>query len=624
MLKNIKCILICFLLLFQVTAAEKNSIAILTCEMTSTFNCIGIIIKYKGDDNGSFTAKVYYREKKEKKWIEGYPLVRIPGKRFAGSIFGLKPDTTYEAEVRFEGVDVLDNEQNAKNTYNCAEIITRSEKIPVPTGNTIFVTPADDMNKLFKGVKPGQTVIFKKGVYAGGYTLRVSGTENEPIILKSETPGEAVLDGFDPAYAPDWKIEGAETVPWSACEKEPVYIAEGEVQLYRYAKYEDLKLNPAKAKSYWYYGEKEKKLYCFYDNKNKLNISFTDALVRLESANNIIVDGFSMRYAGTAVKLKASSDNWIINNNINNCGGGIKVYKYTSRDNVIEKNQLTDTSITSWEWKYVKATYFERSGISLGGGSGNIVRRNKIKGFFNGIGASTWSELYEEKYNRDIDVYENEIWDIGDDGWEPEGACINTRFWGNKLYDILHPFSLAPITVGPTYVIRNIAYNFRGGSGAFKFNVGIDKADGNMFIFHNTCYTAVPDVNALTLSGNIPPSKITFRNNILCGVKYTIEDMTKNVGNQLDLDYNLWYKVPVPDSSVIKWKNERFKSFAEWQKKTGKELHGMLKEPAFFDTSKNDFRLKPESPAVDAGLILQGINTDFKGKAPDLGALEIQ
>ena len=35
-----------------------------------------------------------------------------------------------------------------------------------------------------------------------------------------------------------------------------------------------------------------------------------------------------------------------------------------------------------------------------------------------------------------------------------------------------------------------------------------------------------------------------------------------------------------------------------------------------------DFRLKPASKAVDAGLVLPTVNDGFAGKAPDLGALE--
>ena len=43
-----------------------------------------------------------------------------------------------------------------------------------------------------------------------------------------------------------------------------------------------------------------------------------------------------------------------------------------------------------------------------------------------------------------------------------------------------------------------------------------------------------------------------------------------------------------------------------------------LYKPADFD-----FRLREGSAAVDAGVRLTGINDDFTGKAPDLGAYEV-
>ena len=36
-----------------------------------------------------------------------------------------------------------------------------------------------------------------------------------------------------------------------------------------------------------------------------------------------------------------------------------------------------------------------------------------------------------------------------------------------------------------------------------------------------------------------------------------------------------------------------------------------------------DFRLKPDSAAVDRGVALPNVNDGFGGKAPDLGALEV-
>ena len=41
-----------------------------------------------------------------------------------------------------------------------------------------------------------------------------------------------------------------------------------------------------------------------------------------------------------------------------------------------------------------------------------------------------------------------------------------------------------------------------------------------------------------------------------------------------------------------------------------------------YDPADVDFRLQPNSAAVDAGVALPGVNDDARGDAPDLGAYE--
>ena len=42
-----------------------------------------------------------------------------------------------------------------------------------------------------------------------------------------------------------------------------------------------------------------------------------------------------------------------------------------------------------------------------------------------------------------------------------------------------------------------------------------------------------------------------------------------------------------------------------------------------YKAEDSDFRLKPDSAAVDKGVVLPNITDGFAGKAPDLGALEL-
>ena len=84
--------------------------------------------------------------------------------------------------------------------------------------------------------------------------------------------------------------------------------------------------------------------------------------------------------------------------------------------------------------------------------------------------------------------------------------------------------------------------------------------------------------------------------------------------------------------------NRNFKTLKEFREATGQEQHSVLLDydtfvhvtmPDMSDPQRVysaehfDFRIKPGSAAVDAGTFLPNITDDFTGRAPDLGAYEL-
>jgi hypothetical protein len=55
---------------------------------------------------------------------------------------------------------------------------------------------------------------------------------------------------------------------------------------------------------------------------------------------------------------------------------------------------------------------------------------------------------------------------------------------------------------------------------------------------------------------------------------------------------------------------------------TGQELHGLSSAPGFSNPASGDYTLSSGSPLIDRGLIIPGINDDYAGRAPDIGAFE--
>src|SRR4030095_15395996 len=82
----------------------------------------------------------------------------------------------------------------------------------------------------------------------------------------------------------------------------------------------------------------------------------------------------------------------------------------------------------------------------------------------------------------------------------------------------------------------------------------------------------------------------------------------------------------------------RFKTLKEYSAATGQDTHSVLVDydvllkvtppgpdpRTLYKPANFDFRLREGSAAVDAGVRLTGINDDFTGKAPDLGAYEVE
>ena len=76
------------------------------------------------------------------------------------------------------------------------------------------------------------------------------------------------------------------------------------------------------------------------------------------------------------------------------------------------------------------------------------------------------------------------------------------------------------------------------------------------------------------------------------------EDFDINTGNVSD--YNIYYRSPKRVMSFWKgWISAQFKDLADWQAKTGYDMHSIVADPLFRDAKKYDFRPSAKSPAIN-------------------------
>ena len=224
----------------------------------------------------------------------------------------------------------------------------------------------------------------------------------------------------------------------------------------------------------------------------------------------------------------------------------------------------------------------------------------------------------------ETDVYENLVYNAGDDGMETDGRCSNVRIWSNTFHDVLMGISLAPVYDGPVYAVRNLIYRTGVGNNGytgspFKYNSGYGLS-GPKYLFHNTSDAALtaPRSNGLYVKAPGSWELIYARNNIWAGTDYAIYNY--NTGQPIDLDYDdLWND---GTNDLVRWDGTRYPTLGGFSAATGQEAHGFDVEPGFVDAGMGDYTLDAASDLIDAGVIIPGINDGYEGAAPDVGAYE--
>jgi hypothetical protein len=177
---------------------------------------------------------------------------------------------------------------------------------------------------------------------------------------------------------------------------------------------------------------------------------------------------------------------------------------------------------------------------------------------------------------------------------------------------------------------------------SFKFSA----KPAGLLVYHNTI------IGEQTIRD--PSSNMHWRNNLFLGRDTPDRGIMTwaNATGEYSSDYNGFrpnkgvaaqynWLGPKPGETCYEptdsdWRT--FETLAEFRAGTGQEEHGMeidfgdfeqLAPPdpadrhAVYYSGDLNFRLRPDSKAVDAGEVLPTVNDGFVGRAPDLGALEV-
>ncbi len=259
---------------------------------------------------------------------------------------------------------------------------------------------------------------------------------------------------------------------------------------------------------------------------------------------------------------------------------------------------------------------FQGEGIELDHSDGHTVMYNSISRVADGISYP----------GKNCDIFGNDIFDVADDGIEPDYGTVNNRIFGNRISNAYHNgISFQPMNGAPWYIMRNqVAAPVES---ALKFRDSVDRA----LIAHNTFV----GWQGVQKSGSSHLLAVQSNNNLWISMTpwYAWENGAGGVPDwrtNLDYDGFDWGNYRYG----FKWGN-RYDDLAAFSQATGLQQHGIKVDKDSCFTSmeipqsppasmpKQYFTLKPDCNAIDKGVLLANINDGYNGSGPDLGAYEV-
>jgi len=641
-------------LLSPVLVAQERVIAGDVYVEPPTLISLGLEWPISGDDDRDATVTLEYRPLGGRVWQQGPPMLRIGGERinenalqyvtpnlFAGSLFDLEPGTTYVIRLHMEDPDGATGK-----TTQLLTAATRPEPKPALGGRVFHVYPpdfegdldensfigllgayytgssgSDNFNTYPPRVRPGDTILVHAGVYrdnrfryggglgtvsSGTYFLTASGTPERPIVIKAAGDGEAIFDG-DGAY----------------------------------------NLFNVMAANYHYFEGL---------TFRNTDLVFQAGLKNIGGSSGLTIKGSRFEDIGRGIYTDWSGSR-----------------DYTITDNVFvgrfDPDDLRGFTGETWQEynrdgppplvsEYAVKVY----------GAGHVVAYNRISRFHDGIDVATYGNPdgtpapIRDRMPVSIDFYNNDISHSEDNCLEADGGAHNIRIFRNRCFNHGHrALSVQPMFGGPVYFIRNVVYHAPEG-GAAKFTA----SSAGIIVWHNTL---IAPVKPMLLAA----SNVHYANNLILGQSGSPEIFAVETNtNYSSSDYNgfrpnagapwsfEWstppFDVPAhfpgaagdayttsPLSTRAQTQLEaqarevrRFETLAEYSAVTGQDAHSVLVDFGIFenvrapgpdprtiyDSADFDFRLKENANAVDAGMLIPGVNTGFSGNGPDLGAYE--
>jgi MYXO-CTERM domain-containing protein len=158
---------------------------------------LGVQMLITGDDNYNATVAVRYKKSSDATYEIGLPLFRVhpeqlqanvPPAQFAGSIFELEPDTSYDIELHAVDPDGGD----------FTKTIT-GKTLAVPgdpqTPHAVNVSTTSQLQSALDNAQPGDVITVANGNYGPYLNVSKGGAAGNPVVIRGQSQAGVIIDG---------------------------------------------------------------------------------------------------------------------------------------------------------------------------------------------------------------------------------------------------------------------------------------------------------------------------------------------------------------------------------------------------------------------------------------------
>ncbi|MDQ3814223.1 MAG: right-handed parallel beta-helix repeat-containing protein, partial [Armatimonadota bacterium] len=340
------------------------------------------------------------------------------------------------------------------------------------------------------------------------------------------------------------------------------------------------------------------------------------AAISAVGARNCALEQCAVVQSGNyAIELGAGCKN----NRIENCeltdlaAGGVKIgeMKLNEDDEAVASHNVINNCLIAHGGRMHPAAV----GVWIGHSPDNKVLHNDIYDFYYTGISPGWSWGYGKSLSHHNEVAYNHIYQIGQGvlsdmgGIYTLGTGPNNHLHHNLIHDV-DSFSYGGWGIyfdeGTSDIIAENNIVYRTKSAGFHQHYGKNNlVRNNIFAFGREAQlmrTRPEEHLSFTLERNI----VYWADAPLLGSNWSGDT------SKYKLDYNLYWRT---DSQPVRFPGNL--TFEQWQQK-GQDVHSLIADPLFVNPQKDDFRLKPESPAFKLGF--QPIDLSNAGRSGKTGA----